>query len=194
MLSDLWLGITASDCTWQSCPQTLRTATLQMSCTGKSAYKHSSCCLQTQLMLLVVCCRFPPVCIDVDTLIKGVEEDSWQSDELLHRMPAQYHQQPYLTHLRVAAEPLSLSLLTCLSHLHLPSWRMSQDHLGMSLTKKQVRANQSCKSATSGCCNREQLCNSSYRNCKMEDKQSRRKQHEHNRFSAVCCLQMKHMR
>jgi len=25
-------------------------------------------------MLLVVCCRFPPVCIDVDTLIKGVEE------------------------------------------------------------------------------------------------------------------------
>lgn len=74
MLSDLWLGITASDCTWQSCPQTLRTATLQMSCTGKSAYKHSSCCLQTQLMLLVVCCRFPPVCIDVDTLIKGVEE------------------------------------------------------------------------------------------------------------------------
>jgi len=34
----------------------------------------TSCCLQTQLMLLVVCCKFPPVCIDVYTLIKGVEE------------------------------------------------------------------------------------------------------------------------
>ncbi len=31
-------------------------------------------CLQSHLTLLVVCCRFPPVCIDVDTLIKGVEE------------------------------------------------------------------------------------------------------------------------
>ncbi len=42
--------------------------------TEASVIWRQQSCVPSHLTLLVVCCRFPPVCIDADTLIKGVQE------------------------------------------------------------------------------------------------------------------------